>query len=141
MHYKNGREAKNGDKVILLGTDFRPPVAGILYDAVAGNNDCNGKIAITSANDPCPDLKECLHADDVARATIPDSKAPAAKAPAAEAPAAEAPAAEAPAAEAPAAKAPADAPGEASPIKGYVPNAAEARANATHAAAQKAATK
>ena len=131
MHYKNGREAKNGDKVILLGTDFRPPVAGILYDAVAGNNDCNGKIAITSANDPCPDLKECLHADDVARATIPDSKAPAAKAPAAEAPAAEAPAA----------KAPADAPGEASPIKGYVPNAAEARANATHAAAQKAATK
>jgi len=49
------------------------PVAGILYDATAGNNDCNGKIAVTTANDPMPDLKEVLHADDVAAATIPDS--------------------------------------------------------------------
>ena len=73
MHYKNGREAHNGDKVILLGTPYRPAVAGILYDAKVGNNDCNGKIAVTHANDPCPDLKECLHADDVAAAKIPDS--------------------------------------------------------------------
>lgn len=72
MHYKNGREAKNGDRVVLIPS-YGPPVAGILYDAVAGNNDCNGKIAIPSPNDRCPDLKECLHADDVAKATIPDS--------------------------------------------------------------------
>jgi hypothetical protein len=71
MHYKNGREAKNGDKVVLLGNQWRPAVAGILYDAVAGNNDCNGKIAITSANDPMPDLKEVLHADDIAAAKVP----------------------------------------------------------------------
>jgi hypothetical protein len=65
MHYKNGREAKNGDKVVLLGNQYRPTVSGILYDATAGNNDCNGRIATVTANDPCPDLKECMRADDV----------------------------------------------------------------------------
>ena len=65
MHYKNGREAKNGDKVVLIPAWGPPLVVGILYDAVAGNNDCNGKIARITLADPCPDLKECLHADDV----------------------------------------------------------------------------
>jgi hypothetical protein len=64
MHYKNGREAKNGDKVALISS-YGLPVIGILYDAVAGNNDCNGRIAVTTHNDRCPDLKECLHLDDV----------------------------------------------------------------------------
>lgn len=74
MHYKNGREAKNGDKVVLIGAyDNATPVAGILYDAVAGNDYCNGRIAITTNQDPCPNLKECLHADDVRLATVPDS--------------------------------------------------------------------
>ena len=72
MHYKNGREAKNGDKVVLIPS-YGPPVAGVLYDAVAENDFCNGRIAITSANDPCPNLKECLHADDVKAADIPDT--------------------------------------------------------------------
>jgi len=62
MHYANGREAKNGDKVVLLG--WGGPVVGILYDATAGNDYCNGKIAVTKPNDPCPNLKECLHVDD-----------------------------------------------------------------------------
>lgn len=66
MHYKNGREAKNGDKVVLFPT-YRgaAPVVGILYDAQAGNNYCNGRIAITAPNDPCPNLREVLHVDDV----------------------------------------------------------------------------
>jgi hypothetical protein len=64
MHYKNGREAKNGDKVMLLPT-YGPPVVGILYDAIAGNDYCNGKIAPVLPGDPCPNLKECLHLDDV----------------------------------------------------------------------------
>ncbi len=64
MHYKNGREAKNGDKVLLIGS-YGPPVVGILYDAVAGNDTCNGKLAPTLPNDPCPNLAECLHVDDV----------------------------------------------------------------------------
>ena len=63
MHYANGRVAKNGDKVVLFG--YAGPVIGILYDAMAGNEFCNGKIAVTKPNDPCPNLKECLHLDDV----------------------------------------------------------------------------
>ena len=76
MHYKNGREAKNGDKVILIpkpGSYNPTPVIGILYDAVAGNDRCSGRIAVTTQNDPCPNLREVLHADDVASAIIPDS--------------------------------------------------------------------
>ena len=72
MHYKNGRAAKNGDKVVLIPS-YGPPVAGILYDAVAGNDQCNGRLAIPQPSDPCPNLSECLHADDVAAAAIPDS--------------------------------------------------------------------
>lgn len=64
MHYANGRPAKNGDKVVIL-SQYGAPVIGILYDATAGNDFCNGKIAPTKPNDPCPNLKECLHLDDV----------------------------------------------------------------------------
>lgn len=76
MHYKNGRVAKNGDKVVCISSYNGLPVAGILYDAVAGNDHCNGKIAVTSSNDPCPDLKDCLHADDIKAAKIPDTSVP-----------------------------------------------------------------
>lgn len=75
MHYKNGREAKNGDKVVLI-PQFGSPIIGILYDATAGNDHCNGRIAPISTNDPCPNLKECLHLDDVLKALpaeVPDS--------------------------------------------------------------------
>lgn len=76
MHYKNGREAKNGDKIVFfpsyIGT---PPVVGILYDAVAGNDFCNGKLAVTAPNDPMPNLKECLHLDDVLAAMNGGTKA------------------------------------------------------------------
>ena len=52
MHYRNGREAKNGDKIVMLGGygDGAQPLAiGILYDAVPGNNHCNGSIAPTQS--------------------------------------------------------------------------------------------
>ena len=74
MHYKNGREAHNGDKIVILppwpGT---VPVAGILYDAVFGNDNCNGRVAITSQNDGLVNLAECLHFDDLLAATVPDT--------------------------------------------------------------------
>lgn len=64
MHYANGREARNGDKVVL--SDYSGNIlVGILYDAQAGNDYCNGKIAEISPKDACPNLKECLHLDDV----------------------------------------------------------------------------
>jgi len=75
MHYKNGREAKNGDKIVLLPA-YGNPIVGILYDAKAGNDYCNGKLAPISMNDPSPNLKECLHLDDVLKALpaeVPDS--------------------------------------------------------------------
>ncbi len=64
MHFRNGREARNGDKVVHMN-EYGTWQVGILYDAVPGNDYCNGKLAITSSNDPCPNLKECLHLDDV----------------------------------------------------------------------------
>jgi hypothetical protein len=74
MHYKNGREAKNGDK-IMIGISSDYPVVGILYDAKAGNDYCNGHIALVTASDPCPCLNECLHIDDV-KAAITQSLTP-----------------------------------------------------------------
>jgi hypothetical protein len=75
MHYKNGRAAKNGDKVFVVPS-FGPPYVGILYDAVAGNDHCNGRVAPILPNDPCPNLKEALHLDDAMKAlpaSVPDS--------------------------------------------------------------------
>jgi hypothetical protein len=77
MHYANGREAKNGDKVVLFSS-YAAPLVGILYDATAGNDYCNGKVALIMPNDLCPNLKDCLHLDDVVKvlpykATVPDS--------------------------------------------------------------------
>jgi len=64
MHYANGRPAKNGDPVVFIPPSGIP-IAGVLYNANAGNDFCNGRIAITHPNDPYPNLKEVLHADDV----------------------------------------------------------------------------
>ena len=70
MHYKNGRPAKNGDKVVVFPS-YGAPYVGVLYDAVAGQDYCNGRVASTSPSDPTPNLQECLHLDDV-KAAIPD---------------------------------------------------------------------
>lgn len=69
MHYRNGREAKNGDRVVQIagyGDGAQIAATGILYDAKPGNDHCNGSIspvqnAITGA---C--ICDCLHIDDVA---------------------------------------------------------------------------
>ena len=71
MHYKNGRPANNGDKIVLIppAGQYGSPVAGILYDARAENgNDCNGRIAVPQSSDQCADLKNCLHIDDISAA-------------------------------------------------------------------------
>ena len=67
MHYRNGREAKNGDKVIQL--DFaqaQVTAVGILQDAVAGNDYCNGTILSTQTQQTLACLCDCIHADDLA---------------------------------------------------------------------------
>jgi len=64
MHYKNGRPAKNGDKVVIVD-GYNAGAVGILHDATAGNDYCNGKLAPTTPAGLCPNLKECLHLEDV----------------------------------------------------------------------------
>jgi hypothetical protein len=78
MHYKNGREAQNGDRIVMFPR-YGSPIVGILYDAKAGNDYCNGKIAATSQGDPSTNLKECLHLDDVLAAVLADARTPAPK--------------------------------------------------------------
>ena len=65
MHYRNGREAKNGDKVVKLTYDGKIAAFGVLHDAVAGNDYCNGSIA-PIVNDTGACMCDCLHVDDVA---------------------------------------------------------------------------
>ena len=75
MHYRNGREARNGDPVVKLSDVWDPETGktnggivtafGILHHAVAGNDHCNGGIApITTDQGAC--LCDMLHVDDVA---------------------------------------------------------------------------
>lgn len=66
MHYRNGREAKNGDKVVMLGAyDGSIGHFGVLYDAVPGNDFCNGNIAPIATGVSVACLCDCLHVDDV----------------------------------------------------------------------------
>lgn len=71
MHYRNGHEAKNGDRIVMLGGygSGLPVInaVGILFDAVPGNDHCNGNIASTLGGhvvSAC--LCDCLHAEDLA---------------------------------------------------------------------------
>lgn len=65
MHYRNGREAKNGDKVVQLnGGNIE--AFGVLYDAVDGNDHCNGSIAQTQSVPMGACLCDFIHVDDLA---------------------------------------------------------------------------
>ena len=67
MHYRNGREAKNGDKIVSLAMDGSKIVAiGVLHDAVPGNDYCNGSIAPINPGVTGACLCDCLHVDDLA---------------------------------------------------------------------------
>jgi len=67
MHYRNGREAKNGDLVISLdGYGARVINAvGVLHSAEPGNDYCNGSIAPIQPVEKGACLADCLHLDDV----------------------------------------------------------------------------
>ena len=70
MHYRNGREAKNGDKVVQLslydGQAGQIVAVGILHGAKPGNDFCNGSIAPIQNAVTGACLCDCLHVDDVA---------------------------------------------------------------------------
>ena len=74
MHYRNGREAKNGDKIIQLGSVYDADGKesggivvsfGVLHSATPGNDYCNGNIAAI-ANNTGACMCDCLHIDDLA---------------------------------------------------------------------------
>jgi hypothetical protein len=65
MHYRNGREAKNGDKVVQLDSNGKLAQFGVIFDAVPGNDYCNGNLApVHGVVGAC--MVDCLHVDDVA---------------------------------------------------------------------------
>lgn len=74
MHYRNGREAKNGDKIVqiqtIYGADGKQSITlmavGVLYDAKPGNDFCNGSIAPVQQTITGVCMCDCLHVDDVA---------------------------------------------------------------------------
>ncbi len=61
MPYKNGRDVKNGDKVVLIDPNGTC-VVGIVYDYDNGNI---GKIAQFRLNDATLNMLDALHLDDI----------------------------------------------------------------------------
>jgi hypothetical protein len=69
MHYRNGREAKNGDKIIQIGSygsGVEIVALGVLHSAVPGNDYCNGNIAPIQNTVVGACMCDCLHVDDLA---------------------------------------------------------------------------
>jgi len=66
MHYRNGREAKNGDQIVMLNGG-RVQAFGVLYGATPGNDHCNGNILpLSSGTVSYACLCDCIHMDDLA---------------------------------------------------------------------------
>lgn len=66
MHYRNGREAKNGDIIIQLGMNSSNVQAlGVLHSATPGNDYCNGSIAPIQPTNQMACMCDCLHIDDL----------------------------------------------------------------------------
>jgi hypothetical protein len=70
MHYKNGRAAKAGDRVVQVRNGV---ASGILHSVNAEATTCNGRVSPLTGNEPYVTISDCLHVDDVAKADVPDS--------------------------------------------------------------------
>lgn len=66
MHYRNGKEAKNGDKIVSLGANGEIIAVGVLHSAVPGNDYCNGSIAPIQNPQYGACICDCLPVEDVA---------------------------------------------------------------------------
>lgn len=65
MHYRNGREAKNGDKIVKL-EGGKVVSFGVLHSATPSNDYCNGNIAVIQPSNDGACMVDCLHVDDLA---------------------------------------------------------------------------
>lgn len=66
MHYRNGREAHNGDQIVQIDFNGKINAVGVLHGAKPGNDYCNGNIAPTQHPQTSACLCDCLHIDDLA---------------------------------------------------------------------------
>jgi hypothetical protein len=63
MHYRNGREAKVGDRVV--GADCGGnPISGVLIQVNAEGTTCNGRL-VNPSNAAYVTISDLLHADDL----------------------------------------------------------------------------
>jgi len=75
MHYKNGREAKVGDKVV--GKDCGGAInAGTIVEIQPGSTTCNARLVPPGTNLLYVTLGECLHIDDAMAAAAPATPPP-----------------------------------------------------------------
>jgi hypothetical protein len=74
MHYKNGREAKVGDRIVGVDSAGHP-VAGVLVEAHPGSTTCNGQVVPFASPTWCITLGDCLHVEDYQ--AMPKAKEPA----------------------------------------------------------------
>lgn len=65
MHYRNGKEANNGDKILQIGFDGKINAIGVLHSAVPGNDYCNGVIAPIQNPYTGACLVDCLLLSDI----------------------------------------------------------------------------
>lgn len=66
MHYRNGREAKNGDLIVQLDMGGgRITAVGVLHSAQPGSDYCNGQIGPIQNPVTAACLCDCLHIEDV----------------------------------------------------------------------------
>ncbi len=66
MHYKNGREAKEGDQIVGIDANGKA-VGGTLVNIRDLSGKCNGNVLPPSViwGAPLVILKKCLHIDDM----------------------------------------------------------------------------
>jgi hypothetical protein len=70
MHYKNGREAKLGDQVLVSYNNA--PFIGLLTEANAGSTTCNGKVIPLPINSQVyVTIGDVLHVDDALVKFVP----------------------------------------------------------------------
>ena len=78
MHYKNGREAKEGDVAILVDYSKKVKV-GQVHSIVSGSTSCNCQLAVIlpgSVSHICATLGEMYHAEDALLAIEPEALKP-----------------------------------------------------------------
>jgi len=65
MHYKNGREAKVGDPVIVK--DYNVVRAGVIHSLIPGAEQCNAQVCYPQMGgyaNTCVTVGNCWHAED-----------------------------------------------------------------------------